>query len=213
MSRTPTTSDGESHIAPFFRERNAIMVYELLKSMHSVPQREYHNLSHVQQCLSALDALAPSGPPAEAIAAIWFHDCVYLPGSPHNETASAAIAQAYAPLLGFGTDTAETIARSVMATRSHSPDETGIPALVVDADLSILGAHPDDYAAYADAIRQEWSHVESDAFHQGRLAFVRSMLAREHIFVTSVGQSLFEDSARTNLSTEVQRLEGLTHAR
>ena len=189
------------------------MVYELLISLHATPPRAYHNLNHVRQCLSSLSALSPNEPPPQAIAAIWFHDCVYVPGSQHNEAASAAIAQAYAPMLGFGTADAEAIARSVMATRSHASDETGVPALVVDADLSILGAHPNDYAVYADAIRQEWSHTEPDAFNQGRLAFVRSMLAREHIFATSVGRSLFENAARTNLNNEAQRLEGLVHAR
>ena len=198
---------GSGSVPEFFRDREADALYGLLSHMHTVPTRAYHNLSHVYQCLDALDTLTSGTTPPEAVASIWIHDCVYVPGHTQNEEASAAVARAFAPMLRFNPASIEATANAILATKTHDPDATGVSALVIDSDLSILGASPEEYDTYAEAIRAEWRHVEDPAFNRGRLAFIQDMLSRPHIFATSEGGLRYERAARDNLEAEASRLQ------
>ena len=77
--------------------------------------------------------------------------------------------------------------------------------MLCDADLSILAAPPEEYAAYATAIREEYAAVPEEAFLGGRLEIL-SRLSEGEIFRTSKGRTLIE-AARANVAAECAALQ------
>ncbi len=76
--------------------------------------------------------------------------------------------------------------------------------LISDIDLSILGASPEDYAAYRDAIRCEYSAVPEGKFTAGRLSILRRFLS-QRIYTTAFFEQL-EKQARLNIQEEIESL-------
>jgi predicted metal-dependent HD superfamily phosphohydrolase len=65
-------------------------IYEKLAASYSEPHRAYHNLTHLHECLVALDASAVEPASARIVeVALWFHDSVYDPKAGDNEEQSA----------------------------------------------------------------------------------------------------------------------------
>src|SRR5688572_15448512 len=67
---------------------------ELMRA-YSSPDRYYHNLTHIQDCLSVFDQTSSLvAHPEEVELAIWFHDAVYDTRRSDNEQKSAEWAEA-----------------------------------------------------------------------------------------------------------------------
>lgn len=169
------------------------------------PHRRYHDIRHLAFGLDVLDDLGAG--PLERIA-FWFHDAVYRGNSPADEMASAALAR---ELLAGHRDEGDTseVARLVLITIEHRArpgDEAG--ARVCDADLSGLGGSWRDYRANLDGIRAELPGLDPGQWRHRRRRFVRSLLAREAIFLTPRGRWRWEASARANLVRELGMLGG-----
>ncbi|MGZ6753102.1 MAG: hypothetical protein ACXVEJ_06505, partial [Nocardioides sp.] len=75
-----------------------------------------------------------------------------------------------------------------------------------DADLAILAAPPERYAAYAAAVRREHAHVPDDAFRAGRAAILTDLLAKPHLFHTRHARTTWEAPARAAVAREVATL-------
>ena len=93
-----------------------------------------------------------------------------------------------------------------MATAGHrsaAPDE----AILVDADLAILGADPNDYLAYRNAVRAEYGHLDDASWRTGRAGVLRSLLAADPLFATSLGRQRWEARARANMTAELALLD------
>lgn len=176
---------------------------------YSEPQRRYHDLSHVRRVLDVVETLhvLAADLPAVRLAA-WFHDSVYEPGRDDNERRSADLAAE--TLLGIGADHAlvHEVARLVLLTEDHrvAPDDRN-GMVLSDADLAILGAPPEEYDRFATAVRDEYAHVPHELFVGGRLAVLRSLADREHIYATHWGRDHLEPAARSNLAREIADLE------
>ncbi len=183
-------------------------VFEELRAAYAAPGRAYHSASHIGACLRVLDeaqvrALASS--PEEVEAALWFHDAVYDPRSADNEERSAVLAIESLGAAGVGGDVRERIAEHVRATRSHvasSPDGQ----LVIDVDLSILGASPATFARFERDVRREYAWVDADAYRVGRAAVLGRFLERPAIYGTPALRERFEAQARANLAWSMRRL-------
>ncbi|WP_129841835.1 metal-dependent phosphohydrolase [Streptomyces sp. RFCAC02] len=168
------------------------------------PHRRYHTTAHLAAVLGRLDELAghPTDPIAVELAA-WFHDAIYDPYSPDNEEMSARLAE---DLLGAGRRAAE-VARLVRLTAGHDPDpDDRNGAALCDADLAVLAGSPEQYAAYAAAVRQEYAYVDDDAFREGRADVLRRLLALPSLFHTPYAGEHWEPAARFNLRGELQLL-------
>ncbi|MEU0136452.1 hypothetical protein ABZ172_20815 [Streptomyces sp. NPDC006296] len=172
------------------------------------PQRRYHTTAHLTQVLDRVDTLAGHAADPELVRlAVWFHDAVYRPDRSENEERSAALAERALPEAGLpGAATAE-VARLVRLTVTHDPADGDTNGEVLcDADLAILAAAPEDYAAYASQVREEYGFVPESAFREGRAAVLRQLLELPRLFRTPHGAGEWEPRARHNLATELELL-------
>jgi predicted metal-dependent HD superfamily phosphohydrolase len=167
--------------------------------------RHYHTLSHLEACLRELDecrALAVR--PAEVELALWFHDVVYRTWRRDNEAQSAALAQQL--LRAAPVETVERIRQSILATSHRDGEFAGDTALVVDIDLSILGAPPETYAQFERAIRREYWWVPRARFVAGRVRILASFLERATIYQHDAFYERYEAPARANLAAALSQL-------
>lgn len=157
--------------------------------------RYYHDLRHLEHCLTALDALGCDDP-VVALAA-WFHDAVYEGRAGEDEEASARLAE---ERLG---EPADEVARLVRLTAGHVPrpgDARG--EALCDVDLAILGADRARYDAYRRDVRREYADVWLADFRRGRLAVLDHLAALDPLFRTARGRELWGESAAANLAYE-----------
>lgn len=193
--------DGACHPEPFRYAEN------LLKRW-SEPQRRYHTVEHLTAVLDHIDTLEEYADDPDLVRlAAWFHDAVYLPERSTNEERSARLAERALPEAGVPEEKAAEVARLVRLTVTHDPaegDRNG--AVLCDADLAILAAAPDAYAAYVAAVREEYGFVPDAAFREGRAAVLRQLLALPRLFRTPYGEREWEARARENLRGELVAL-------
>lgn len=179
-----------------------------LRDRYGEPHRRYHTVEHLDEVLGVVRALDDVVADRRAVAlAALFHDAVYDPAAAAgaNERASADLAS---ELLGDDPALPE-VRRLVLLTAGHDVepgDANG--AVLVDADLWILGSPPKRYARYTADVRAEHTHVDEDAWRAGRSAVLRSFLDRPRIYVTDRLHLDLDRPARRNLAGELAALLG-----
>ena len=179
-----------------------------LTRLYSDPERHYHNLRHVAEMLRLLGQFKADAADYSAVRfAAWFHDAVYDTRKATNEDESAALAVQALGELRIPSTTTSLTRRLILATKSHEaaggPPDLG---LFLDADLAILGAPVNTYAAYSEAIRREYAWVPEAAYREGRLKVLTNFLRRGRLFYTEQMAARFEAQARRNLSNEIKGL-------
>ncbi len=189
--------------------------WRILVSSYSDPSRHYHNLGHIDWCLSLMDRTCSHKDghggawlrPVEA--ALFFHDVVYVPGDKRNELLSAQLLDAMAPVLLLTGAELATATSAIHATRTHGPGfvDSFVTAAVVGIDLGILGSPPAEYDRYVASVRKEYGHVSEEAWSVGRRGFLHDMLARTHLFMSGIYRQLFEEQAHVNMRRELAALE------
>ena len=171
-----------------------------LVACYGEPQRKYHTLQHLAECLAMFESalgLAPHA--AEVEVAIWFHDAIYDVRGSDNEARSAAWAKTELVAAGVSSEVSERVAALVLATRHDALPVTLDAQVLVDVDLAILGAPADRFAEYERQVREEYSFVPGFLFRRKRRAILRSFLARPYIYSTEYFRSRLEQAARANL--------------
>lgn len=172
---------------------------------YAEPHRRYHTLRHVAHVLDVADTLS-GGTASEAVTwAAWLHDVVYDTRAADNEERSADYARAHLPALGVAPEIVEDVARLVLATKTHDAYDTDA-AVLLDADLAVLGADPETYARYAAAVREEYAWVPDDLWRAGRRAVLASFLDKPAIYATPAMRASAEAAARANLEAELAAL-------
>jgi predicted metal-dependent HD superfamily phosphohydrolase len=183
---------------------------ERLLQRHREKQRRYHTATHVAWVIRHIEELVELEPVDhhdEIIAAAFYHDAIYEPTHPANERASARLARRDLTALGWSEERAERVATMIEATEhGAAAPPTGDTAILLDADLAILGADPSTYATYVSAIRVEYRHVDDDGWRHGRTAVLQGFLDRPTIFTTPTGRDRWESNARVNLAEELAGL-------
>jgi predicted metal-dependent HD superfamily phosphohydrolase len=174
----------------------------------SEPHRRYHDLEHLRAVLAAVEELADQADDLDAVRlAAWFHDAVHSGRAGEDERASAALATSMLPALGVRPEQIAEVVRLVELTASHDPEPSDANgAVLCDADLAVLGGEPDTYAAYAAAVRDEFSAVPDEEFRRGRIAVLERLIGRVPLFHTEPGRERWEDTARRNIETELTLL-------
>jgi len=208
----PSAQDLYTLLKPFGGKKPiAREVYERTALAYSSEGRFYHTLAHVGQVLGVAKFLSESGDchfgsdsHLALLLAAWFHDVVYDPRRDDNEAQSVVWMKKALRPFGIPVLILEETVNLILATRNHiaSPDHLSTQILL-DADLSILGAPPEIYRQYAVAIRQEYNFVSDNAYRSGRRAVLERFLARPQIFHHPITFAALEKQARGNMMEEI----------
>ncbi len=171
-------------------------------SAWSEPHRHYHSLQHLSECLRWLDdrrVRAAIERHAEVEIALFLHDLVYDTARADNEAQSADESRALlAAVPAVPPAVIDRVCAMILATKDHSAD-TSDAAVMLDIDLSILGAAPERFREYQRQVRQEWAWVDPDAYAVGRAAVLRKFAARERLYRSDALHHLLEADAKRNL--------------
>jgi predicted metal-dependent HD superfamily phosphohydrolase len=185
-------------------------VWAQLASLYNSPDRHYHNLTHIQECLNML-ALLPTQPQSSASEtielAIWFHDAIYDTRATDNEQRSADFARSTIQQAGLGTALAAQVYQLVLATGHQSSVMADRDTqILLDIDLAILGSEPNIFWAYEAHIRQEYAWVPLATFRQKRAEILQTFLEREIIYQNAFYRKMLEATARRNLADSIAQL-------
>ncbi|QXJ24594.1 metal-dependent phosphohydrolase [Actinomadura graeca] len=179
-----------------------------LDARYGEPHRRYHTREHLTAVLDLVDELAAhAADPGAVRLAAWFHDAVYDPERADNEERSARLAARMLADTDLADDDVGRVVRLVELTATHAPgadDRDG--QVLCDADLAILGADPDRYAAYAAAVREEYAFVPEELYRAGRAEILNGLLALPALFHTPPARERYEGRARRNIQTELMLL-------
>ncbi len=182
-------------------------VYQSLDNAYAEGHRHYHNKSHIKATLGHLDEVkAMADYPLEIELALWFHDAIYRPFSSTNERDSANWACIFMTQNQASDDMISRVKELIMATCHNAPTSTIDQSLMVDVDLSILGASSDLYASYERWIRLEYRWVPGFIYRRKRKALLGYFLAQKPIFKTTHFQQKFEAQAIKNLTWALQQI-------
>jgi predicted metal-dependent HD superfamily phosphohydrolase len=181
--------------------------FAALSDAYRQSHRHYHTQQHIADSLTRFDALRHEAEQPHAIElALWFHDAVYDPYRSDNEQASADWAMRFLHENSAPVSLRDRVYGLILATLHDAVASDHDTAILIDIDLSILGATPDAYDAYRHAIRREYRWVPGPLFRRNRRAVLESFLRRERIFLTEALRASHEASARHNIATEIEGL-------
>lgn len=167
------------------------------------PARGYHDRRHLAEVLEHLDELMPPGHPTRdtVLLAAWFHDAVHDGVDDEQRSADLAARDL------AGTPVAGEVARLVLLTRSHRPEDDDLDGqLLCDADLAVLASDPERYADYTAGVRAEYADLPDPAFRAGRRSVLQDLLDKPTLFHTPAGRERWEDLARANVRVEIEQL-------
>ena len=137
--------------------------------------------------------------PDEVELALWFHDAIYDIKGHHNEQRSADWARDALRDAGVDTGSAQRVHDLVMATRHTAVPSAQDERLLVDIDLSILGAERARFDECEQQIRREYAYVPGFLFRRKRREILKGFLDRPAIYSTPHFHDRLEARARDNL--------------
>ncbi len=174
--------------------------YRQLLAAYSESHRKYHTLQHLSECMVALEAVRSAAPhAAEVEFALWFHDSVYDTKRSDNEARSAEWAKKTLSSSGASNESIQLVEDLILATKHDALPRTPDEQILIDVDLSILGAKEQRFAEFERQVREEYSFVPGFLFRMKRKSILRTFLERDHIYSTQHFRDLLEGAARRNL--------------
>lgn len=186
-----------------------IETFRAIDAAYSEGHRHYHTSEHIEHCLREFDSSPGlAREPAEVELALWFHDAIYDPYESENEERSADWACTLLRRHDVGAARVDRVQDHILATRHAAPATTRDSQLVVDIDLSILGADARSYADFEVRVRREYRRVPSLLFRRKRAEILESFLARPQIYMTDPFHERYEAAARHNLAQAIAALRG-----
>lgn len=181
--------------------------FEALINAYSEKHRHYHNIHHLKAVLAHLDQVWDAAEaPHEIELALWFHDAIYEPFKSDNELKSAKWAQDFLTEQHRPEDEINRIHNMIMATLHIDRDGTADEELMVDIDLTILGARQDVYDEYERNIRKEYRMVPYFLYRKKRKEILAKFLERDRIYKTEFFYDLLESQARINIKNAIEAL-------
>ena len=164
------------------------------------PQRAYHNVQHIAECLAHFQSIQSSlNDPIAVETAIWFHDVIYDPRASDNELQSAELMkQVCDPFLSE--PQIEKVYQWIIATQKHQPSDDHDLNSLLDIDLAILGSSAERFAEYQQQIQFEYAWVESGVYQVKRKQLLQQFEQMNPIFQTSYFNQCLEKQAKRNLA-------------
>ncbi|KDN20089.1 HD domain-containing protein [Amycolatopsis rifamycinica] len=175
-----------------------------LEARYGEPHRRYHTLDHAaavaRDSAWLAEDLSTTDRALVAVAA-WTHDVVYDAKPGEDERASAAWARE--ALEGVAEAHIERVEGLVLATIEHdAPPDDRLATALLDADLAVLGASEEQYAAYARGVREEYAKYPDDVWREGRIAVLERLLSRP-LYRSEAARTRWASAAGKNLTAEL----------
>lgn len=184
-------------------------VFTNLLGSYGEPHRAYHTVQHLQECFAAFESASGLAQSPGAVAlALFYHDAIYDTHARDNEEKSAELARQVLAGVGAGEPIQSYVTGLILVTRHAAMPETDDQQLVVDIDLSILGAPKERFDEYERQVRQEYSWVDDAIFRTVRSKILQEFLARPAIYSTASFRDRLERPARENLRRSITSLIG-----
>lgn len=176
-------------------------IFAELVSAYTAPDRHYHDIRHIADCLREFDGVRAMAHDPDALrTAIWFHDVVYDGRRTDNEARSADVAAAALQRLSADEAFIRTVQQLILVTRHDLEPSTADGKLMVDVDLASLALPPERFDENSLRIRREYLHVPDDIFSAARNEMLAALLRRPRIYYTDVFLERCESDGRANLS-------------
>jgi pantetheine-phosphate adenylyltransferase len=179
-----------------------------LEKHYSEAGRFYHNLKHIENCLTEFrEVEAKIKNPQAVVMSLLFHDIVYNPQTQQplaNETASWELAK---QICALNPQEHSTIMNHILHTsHNYTGDKDPDTDYVCDIDMAILGYSEDEFDNYEANIRREYAFASDELYKLGRSHFLQKLLDSERIFKTDYFKNKYEDSARANIKKLIKKL-------
>ncbi len=179
-------------------------LFDALLTAWAEPQRHYHSMQHLVECIARFEHEQTAAErPAEVALALWFHDAVYDVQGHRNEQRSADWARTALIANGAPADVADRVHALVMATLHDAAPQGRDAELLIDIDLSILGAPSERFAEYERQIRVEYAHVPPELFEPRRRELLRRFIDRDPLYATPGMRAACEAQAKLNLRAAI----------
>jgi predicted metal-dependent HD superfamily phosphohydrolase len=162
------------------------------------PDRRFHNLNHIRDCLHRFDEVAPLLADRDAVeVALWFHDAVYEPSDADNERRSAELFLASSK----GADAAfrRRVCGLILATRHQGEAHSDDRRFIEDIDLAGFGAPWEEFMRHGDLLREEFAAQTDEQYHAGQVVFLKRLKRRPWFFATDYFRNRYEAKAQENL--------------
>ncbi len=179
---------------------NLVMMYERAGL-------EYHNLGHIDSCLSVFDRYVYIALRKKLVEiALWYHDVICSPLASDNERQSAFFAADELQWLGLSEEDIRYVRMLIMATDHKSPLMNFDAQFIAAVDLHTLGMDAETYACYSTAIRSEYVHVTDDDYRIGRSKVLAGFIARNPLYLIAPMNEEFGERAKENMKAEIESL-------
>lgn len=173
------------------------------------PQRKYHTIQHLEECLNLFEQhISCAQESGEVEMALWFHDAVYSIRRSDNEEKSAEWAVDELKKAGVRPERIDRVRAHILATRHSALPKGRDQELLVDIDLSILGADAQRFEEYERQVREEYCYVPGFLFRRNRKKLLAQFLARSPIYAVPELREQLEEGARRNIMASIERLGG-----
>lgn len=181
--------------------------YDALYAAYSEKHRFYHTVKHIEAMLGHYDAVKDLAErPAELELAIWFHDAIYKALSKSNELDSAEWAKEFSLSNGYDLEGAERVHSLIMATLHNGIVQDKDQKLIVDIDLTVLGASPEVYDEFERNVRKEYKMVPTFIYRKKRKELLKSFLNNASIYSLDYFKEKYESVARHNINRAIKML-------
>ena len=161
----------------------SIDYFDALYMAYSEKHRFYHTVKHIEAMLKHFDAARELAQrPDELELAIWFHDAIYKPLSSKNEVDSAIWAKEFLYANDYDPSGVERVYSLIMATLHNGEVKSNDEKLIVDIDLTILGAPEVVYDEFERNVRNEYKLVPSFIYRKKRKELLKAFLAMDSIY-------------------------------
>jgi len=171
-----------------------------IEKKYSEKGRHYHNLQHLENMFSELDAVKDKIENFINISfSVFYHDVIYDASSKINEEKSAEFAKSRLEKLNCNASNINSVFEQIIATKAHQKADDNDIRYLLDADLSILGKDSESYVDYTKKIRKEYSIYPDLLYKPGRKKVLRHFLELENIFKTEDFKVKYENQARKNI--------------
>lgn len=177
-----------------------------LITAYTEPQRAYHNIQHIVECLALFQNIESElNDPIAVETAIWFHDVIYEPKASDNELQSAELMKQLCNTF-LSEQQIEKVYQWIIATQKHQSSYDHDLNSLLDIDLAILGSSAERFAEYQQQIQFEYAWVESDVYQVKRKQVLKQFEQMNPIFQTNYFNQHLEKQAKRNLADSMSVL-------